>query len=72
MNNTWNHALARRLVPLSVGTWVRPNHISSLRLSGLASCVLLAIGGQRQEAGSAGAFANSGNRHDSRSVSYHD
>jgi phosphatidylglycerophosphate synthase len=50
LNNTWNHALARRLVLPLVGTWVRPNHITSVRLlSGLASCVLLAVGGRRQE-----------------------
>jgi phosphatidylglycerophosphate synthase len=37
--------LARVIVRPLVGTWVRPNHLTTLRLlSGLAACVLLAWG----------------------------
>jgi archaetidylinositol phosphate synthase len=45
MNDTWSHDAARVLVRPLVGTWVRPNHITLVRLlSGLAACVLLARG----------------------------
>jgi phosphatidylglycerophosphate synthase len=33
MNDTWSHAAARTLVRPLVGTWVKPNHITSLRLA---------------------------------------
>ena len=45
MNDTWTHAVARFLVRPLVGTGVRPNHITTLRLlTGLLACGLLAIG----------------------------
>lgn len=45
MNNTWSHAAARVMVRPLVGTWVRPNHITLLRLAtGVAACWLLAMG----------------------------
>jgi archaetidylinositol phosphate synthase len=45
LNQTYAHALARVLVRPLLDTWVRPNHLTVLRLIiGLASCVLLAIG----------------------------
>jgi archaetidylinositol phosphate synthase len=46
MNNTWSHAAARTLVRPLVGTWVKPNHITLLRLAtGVLACLLLARGG---------------------------
>jgi phosphatidylglycerophosphate synthase len=50
MNNTWSHAAARTLVSPLVGTWVKPNHITSLRLAtGVLACLLLARGGGTAE-----------------------
>jgi archaetidylinositol phosphate synthase len=50
MNNTWSHAAARTLVRPLVGTWVRPNHITTLRLTtGVLACLLLARGGGTAE-----------------------
>jgi phosphatidylglycerophosphate synthase len=50
VNDTWSHAAARTLVRPLVGTWVRPNHITLIRLaSGAAACVLLAVGGGMAE-----------------------
>jgi phosphatidylglycerophosphate synthase len=50
MNSTWSHAAARTLVRPLVGTWVRPNHITSLRLAtGVVACLLLARGGGTAE-----------------------
>jgi phosphatidylglycerophosphate synthase len=50
MNDTWSHAAARGLVRPLVGTWVKPNHITSLRLaSGALACLLLARGGSTEE-----------------------
>ena len=50
MNDTWSHAAARTLVRPLVGTWVRPNHITFMRLAtGALACVLLAIGGSVAE-----------------------
>jgi archaetidylinositol phosphate synthase len=50
MNNTWSHAAARTLVRPLVGTWVRPNHLTSLRLAtGVVACLLLAVGGAKAE-----------------------
>ena len=45
MNDTWTHAVARFMVRPLVGTGVRPNHITSLRLlTGLIACGFLALG----------------------------
>jgi archaetidylinositol phosphate synthase len=42
---SWTHLLARLLVRPLIGTWVRPNHLTTLRLvSGVAACVCLALG----------------------------
>ncbi|HTV97367.1 MAG TPA: CDP-alcohol phosphatidyltransferase family protein [Steroidobacteraceae bacterium] len=50
MNDTWSHAAARALVRPLVGTAIRPNHITAVRLvTGAAACALLAIGGTRAE-----------------------
>jgi len=50
LNNTWSHAGARFLVRPLVGTWVRPNHITFVRLAtGVLACVLLARGGYLAE-----------------------
>jgi len=45
LNQTYAHALARIFVRPLLGTWVRPNHLTALRLIvGLAACALLAVG----------------------------
>jgi hypothetical protein len=45
IGGSWTHRLARPLVRPLVGTWVRPNHLTTLRLlSGLAACVGFAAG----------------------------
>ncbi len=45
MNDTWTHAAARFMVRPLVGTGVRPNHITTLRLvTGLIACWLLGLG----------------------------
>jgi archaetidylinositol phosphate synthase len=50
LNDTWSHAAARTLVRPLVGTWVRPNHITLIRLAtGAAACALLALGGRAAE-----------------------
>jgi archaetidylinositol phosphate synthase len=42
---TYAHAFARIFVRPLIGTWVRPNHLTWLRLlTGLAACALLAVG----------------------------
>jgi archaetidylinositol phosphate synthase len=42
---TYAHAFARIFVRPLLGTWVRPNHLTGLRLlTGLAACVLLSVG----------------------------
>jgi phosphatidylglycerophosphate synthase len=42
---TYAHAFARIFVRPLLGTWVRPNHLTALRLlTGLAACVLLSVG----------------------------
>jgi archaetidylinositol phosphate synthase len=44
-NQTYAHAVARALVRPLLGTWVRPNHITVLRMViGIAACALLATG----------------------------
>ncbi len=48
MNNTWSHHAARALVRPLLGTWVRPNHITMVRLvSGVIACLLLTRGSPR-------------------------
>jgi len=50
VNNTWSHAAARACVRPLVGTFVRPNHITFVRLaSGALACILLAKGGRSAE-----------------------
>lgn len=50
MNDTWSHAAARTLIRPLVGTWVRPNHITVMRLAtGVMACLLLAAGGSANE-----------------------
>lgn len=45
LGTSWTHRLARVFVRPLLGTWVRPNHLTTLRLlSGVAACVLLALG----------------------------
>ncbi len=45
MNDTWTHTIARVMVRPLLGTGLRPNHITSVRLlTGLVACGLLAIG----------------------------
>jgi len=45
MHNSWTHLLARAAVRPLVGTSVRPNHLTTLRLlTGLAACGALALG----------------------------
>jgi archaetidylinositol phosphate synthase len=44
-NQTYAHAFARLFVRPLIGTWVRPNHLTALRLVlGLAACALLIPG----------------------------
>jgi phosphatidylglycerophosphate synthase len=44
LNQTYAHLFARVLVRPLIGTWVRPNHLTVLRLMvGLAACALLAM-----------------------------
>jgi phosphatidylglycerophosphate synthase len=44
-NQTYAHAFARLIVRPLLGTWVRPNHLTALRLVvGLAACALLIPG----------------------------
>jgi phosphatidylglycerophosphate synthase len=39
VRTTWTHLLARPLVRPLIGTWVRPNHLTTLRLlTGLVAC----------------------------------
>ena len=42
---TWTHLLARPMVRPLIGTAVRPNHLTTLRLlTGIAACIGLALG----------------------------
>jgi archaetidylinositol phosphate synthase len=44
IGTSWTHLLARRLVRPLLSTWVRPNHLTTLRLvSGVAACACLAL-----------------------------
>jgi archaetidylinositol phosphate synthase len=50
LNQTYAHQIARFLVRPLLGTAVRPNHLTVLRLAiGLAACALLALGTRRAE-----------------------
>ncbi len=43
--SSWSHVIARPLVRPMIGTAIRPNHLTTLRLvTGLAACVYLALG----------------------------
>jgi archaetidylinositol phosphate synthase len=45
IGTSWTHLLARRMVRPLLGTWVRPNHLTTLRLlSGIAACLCFARG----------------------------
>jgi len=44
-NDTWTHRLARLVILPMLGTRIRPNHLTTLRLlTGLAGCLYLAVG----------------------------
>jgi phosphatidylglycerophosphate synthase len=48
IGSSWTHRMARIIVRPLVGTWVRPNDLTSLRvLTGVVSCVLFAQGSPR-------------------------
>ncbi len=56
-NDTWTHAMARVTVRPLLGTRVRPNHLTTLRLlTGLAACACLALGPVPGAAGWGGAL----------------
>lgn len=45
IGTSWTHRLARHMVRPLLGTWVRPNHLTTLRLStGLAACLSFSVG----------------------------
>jgi phosphatidylglycerophosphate synthase len=45
LNDTWTHAMARFMVRPLLGTGLRPNHVTTLRLlTGILACALLALG----------------------------
>ena len=45
MDTTWTHLLARPVVRPLIGTAIRPNHLTTLRLlTGIAACVGFALG----------------------------
>jgi archaetidylinositol phosphate synthase len=45
IGGSWTHKMARPLIRPLIGTWVRPNHITTLRLiTGLAACACFAWG----------------------------
>ena len=45
IGTSWTHLLARQMVRPLLGTWVRPNHMATLRLiSGIAACLCFALG----------------------------
>jgi archaetidylinositol phosphate synthase len=45
IGTSWTHLLARHIVRPLLGTWVRPNHLTTLRLiSGIAACLCFALG----------------------------
>jgi archaetidylinositol phosphate synthase len=48
---TYAHAFARIFVRPLIGTWVRPNHLTGLRLvTGLGACALLSVGSHKTAA----------------------
>ena len=52
MNDTWTHRLARLAVRPLIGTGLRPNHLTMLRLlTGLAACLCLALAPYRPHPG---------------------
>ncbi len=45
MDTSWTHLLARPVIRPLIGTPVRPNHLTSLRLlTGVGACVALGLG----------------------------
>jgi archaetidylinositol phosphate synthase len=45
IGTSWTHLLARQMVRPLLGTWVRPNHLTTLRLAfGIAACLGFALG----------------------------
>jgi archaetidylinositol phosphate synthase len=45
VGTSWTHLLARQMVRPLLNTWVRPNHLTTLRLiAGIAACVGFALG----------------------------
>ena len=45
MDTSWTHLLARPLIRPLIGTPVRPNHLTALRLlTGVGACVCLGLG----------------------------
>ena len=45
IGNSWTHLLARLVVTPLIGTRLRPNHLTTLRLlSGIAACLCFALG----------------------------
>jgi archaetidylinositol phosphate synthase len=45
IGNSWTHLLARIVIRPFLGTWLRPNHLTTLRLlTGIAACVCFALG----------------------------
>ena len=45
LGDSWTHLMARPFVRPLIGTWVRPNHLTTLRLiSGLSACAGFALG----------------------------
>ena len=45
IGGSWTHLMARPVVRALLGTWVRPNHLTTLRvLTGMAACVGFAFG----------------------------
>lgn len=45
IGTSWTHLMARRVVRPLLGTWVRPDHLTTLRLlSGMAACACFALG----------------------------
>jgi archaetidylinositol phosphate synthase len=45
IGTSWTHRLARPMVRPLLGTWVRPNHLTTLRLAtGLAACLSFSLG----------------------------
>ena len=58
MNGTsWTHLIARVLVRPLVGTWVRPNHLTTLRVvTGVVACACFSLPGTSAGMAWGGAF----------------